>query len=520
MTVSKTRSKQSALSPWRVLLVFAVLLYLLLSLLYLFLGIPNADEGWYLYASRLVYEGQLPYRDFAYSQMPLLPYLYGLPQLLLGPGMYLGRATSVFFSFLALAVCLLAARSRGGQVAAALTALFLLSFTFGVYFDSIVKTYALTALLFALTLLVLSSDLREERRYPLAVLTALSAMLVRLSAAAFAVVIFVYCLRATKRKTTRLGVALVCLIMLTVAACFVLPDPHAARWNLLGLHLYQWQQVGNISLAGQLQSIARERLPDLLKLFAPYLLLLLVLGIIAYFKRDMRASLRRNSHLVAVAVGLALFALSHLLNGTWHLEYFVPAIVVLTPLLAVWSCQAFEQYPARSPARVLLSLTLVGVMLWGPLSQGRKHLDFSGGQPPLEKIHEVAGFVAEHTQPTDQLLVFEALWVAIDGHRAALPGLSMAQFSYRDLPAEEARRLKVVNYDMVVSYIRSRAAAAIVLTEGDWLMLGTKEAYSRELTRRDLSDQILKAIAENYRLGARASNFGQGPGKVYVYLRR
>ncbi|MDW8268066.1 MAG: hypothetical protein RMN24_02775 [Anaerolineae bacterium] len=35
----------------------------------------NLDEGWYLWAARLVYEGQIPYRDFAYPQAPLLPYV-------------------------------------------------------------------------------------------------------------------------------------------------------------------------------------------------------------------------------------------------------------------------------------------------------------------------------------------------------------------------------------------------------------------------------------------------------------
>ena len=45
------------------------------------IGRLNQDEGWYLYASRLVYEGRLPYRDFAFFQAPFLPYVYGLPQL-------------------------------------------------------------------------------------------------------------------------------------------------------------------------------------------------------------------------------------------------------------------------------------------------------------------------------------------------------------------------------------------------------------------------------------------------------
>ena len=33
----------------------------------------NQDEGWCLYASRMVAEGMMPYRDFAYTQGPLMP---------------------------------------------------------------------------------------------------------------------------------------------------------------------------------------------------------------------------------------------------------------------------------------------------------------------------------------------------------------------------------------------------------------------------------------------------------------
>src|SRR5450759_4668308 len=38
----------------------------------------DGDEGFYLMASRLVFEHRVPYRDFFFTQMPLLPYVYGL----------------------------------------------------------------------------------------------------------------------------------------------------------------------------------------------------------------------------------------------------------------------------------------------------------------------------------------------------------------------------------------------------------------------------------------------------------
>lgn len=43
---------------WHIAIVGGIALYLVFSLTYLFLGQPNADEGWYLYASKLVFEGK------------------------------------------------------------------------------------------------------------------------------------------------------------------------------------------------------------------------------------------------------------------------------------------------------------------------------------------------------------------------------------------------------------------------------------------------------------------------------
>jgi hypothetical protein len=119
---------------WSIAIWGGIALYLVFSLVYLFLGQANADEGWYLYASKLVYQGNLPYRDFAYTQMPLLPYIYGLPQIVFTPSIYLGRATSVLFSITAFLVCIVIAHRYAGRMGAGLTALLLGTFTYGIYF--------------------------------------------------------------------------------------------------------------------------------------------------------------------------------------------------------------------------------------------------------------------------------------------------------------------------------------------------------------------------------------------------
>ncbi|MBT3191073.1 MAG: hypothetical protein HN341_00810, partial [Verrucomicrobia bacterium] len=46
----------------------------------LWFGELNQDEGWYLYAGRLVSEGQHPFVDFASTQGPVMAYVYALAQ--------------------------------------------------------------------------------------------------------------------------------------------------------------------------------------------------------------------------------------------------------------------------------------------------------------------------------------------------------------------------------------------------------------------------------------------------------
>jgi 4-amino-4-deoxy-L-arabinose transferase-like glycosyltransferase len=65
-------------------------------------GVINADEGFYAIAARSVSEGKIPYRDFAYTQMPFLPYLNGLWMEIFGFGLLQQRLINASWSLLGL----------------------------------------------------------------------------------------------------------------------------------------------------------------------------------------------------------------------------------------------------------------------------------------------------------------------------------------------------------------------------------------------------------------------------------
>lgn len=162
-------SAQPADSPGLLAGLFAIALVLTL-LLYaegLYLGDLNQDEGWYLLAARQVHRGQLPYRDFFFTQAPLLPYLYGLLFPVWGPyGVAGGRLLT---ALLGLGASLLAAGTAARIVPrvfrrhAFTTAFTLLGVNaYHAYFTTVVKTYSLTAVFFCAAFYALS-HLRTAR---------------------------------------------------------------------------------------------------------------------------------------------------------------------------------------------------------------------------------------------------------------------------------------------------------------------------------------------------------------------
>jgi hypothetical protein len=128
----------------------------------LIFGDLNQDEGWYLYAGRLVTQGRLPYLDFASTQGPLASMAYALAQPLVDRwGVGGGR---LFTALLGLAGCAaggaLAARlaPAGARGLAALLACMLSGLNlYQCYFTTVVKTYAITALLLSSGFLLLAS---------------------------------------------------------------------------------------------------------------------------------------------------------------------------------------------------------------------------------------------------------------------------------------------------------------------------------------------------------------------------
>ena len=128
------------------------------------LGGLNQDEGWYIYAAQLVHEGLTPYRDFDYTQGPLMPSLYASAAWAWNRFGLLGaRILTCVLGLLGMMVAAgtarLLSRKEDGPRAAVVAFLLLGSNLYHIYYTTIPKTYALAALFVAVGYCLLSAAL-------------------------------------------------------------------------------------------------------------------------------------------------------------------------------------------------------------------------------------------------------------------------------------------------------------------------------------------------------------------------
>ena len=135
------------------------------------MGGLNQDEGWYLYAANLVAEGKMPYRDFFYTQGPLLPIVYSAFTWVWGAFGVLGAR--VFTLGLGVAGIVFAAAlarrlaPEGAKGDAALYAVLLLGANlYHIYYVTIPKTYALAGLFIIMGFYLASFLVRGQRKIP------------------------------------------------------------------------------------------------------------------------------------------------------------------------------------------------------------------------------------------------------------------------------------------------------------------------------------------------------------------
>ena len=198
----------------------------------------DGDEGFYLMASRSVFEGKIPYRDFFFTQMPLVPYIYGLWFQITGRSWLSARAFSAALAALLGAAIFAYVSTETRRWASGLVASFLfVSSTLVLGWFTIVKTFPLSGVFLMAAFLLIEST--APAALAIGGFSLGLAADVRLYLAGL-VPLFLWWIIRESRREVRLKVSIYFLSGFTVAVLpniyFLLSDPSAYLFDNLLFH--------------------------------------------------------------------------------------------------------------------------------------------------------------------------------------------------------------------------------------------------------------------------------------------
>lgn len=506
--------------------LLAVLVLLFTNLIY---GNLNQDEGWYLYAAKLIAAGKMPYRDFAFTQGPAMAFVYSLVgHAVQWGGLAAGRFFTAALGLIgALIAALLASRlARPNQrhLAALLCFTLLLVNVYQAYFCTVIKTYSLTILFVTSALLTLHYAL--ARRNWLA--TMLSALLLvaaagtRSSAAIIAPIILV--LLWLDRKSLAFPGWIYFMLGGIIAALIVFgPFLFICPGNFIYfvVRYHTLRQEDNLLAAIMFKAGFISRV--LQAYFVCFALWLAALAAKRIQQNSPDSSPRPGSAASSLLrrllwIGGAAVTIVHFFAPFPYDDYQVFVYPLFAIAVALMILDAFPERAGKWILPVVLCLSLASAIS-SPLNQelfveGREliwwHLK---DKPPLIKLRQTAAQIRALGQPNDILLTQDP-YLAVESGRILPHGLEMGQFSYfPDLTREQALKLNVLNRDLFAELIQKCDAPLAALSGYAFAM------RAPHITPTTSTDKLFftAIISNRYELLTTVPNFGQAATELRLY---
>jgi hypothetical protein len=489
------------------------------------MGSLNQDEGWYLYAARLVSEGKTPYRDFFYTQAPVMPIVYSAFVSIWNEFGLLGaRIFTMLLGALGIAFfCALAARlvAPGRRAFAALVVFLLLgSNLYHLYYVAIPKTYALASLFVAVGFFLLS--FAGERGWKGAVFAAASGVALafasgtRISLGILLAVVGFGLLAAFRiRRWTFLWFGIGGALALLVVYGFFLADP-LSRAGLVAAQMYHAARGGfdPVFTVGAVSRLVRWYVP-----------LFIVLGMgIAFLCARLRKGQPEGGVRGAITLEtwlagagfLAVFAVQMLAPFPYE-DYQVPVIGLLAVFASVLFVTLNPSTPQPTnpptPQPTTLPLLLVLGLAWAT-AFGSPLLEkwTTNGQDrfwtlkkdkfELAQLRDVARTIEEE-DPNGDMLLTQDLYLAIETGRHVPEGLEMGPFS---MLSDERWRELLESAPCKIAAL-SGYSFAIAPPRCDETDVETQLDY-------------FKILKKNYELLAREEAFGQNATTLLVLKRK
>jgi uncharacterized membrane protein SpoIIM required for sporulation len=512
----------------RVVLLLSLLIYVAESLYLVFFGVVHVDEGWYLYAARLVYGGQVPYVDFAHFQAPLLPYVYGLPLRLLGSSLLVGRFVSFTLNLLIVLLLVYVAAKLGGYWASAVSVACMATFPQMLHMFNFANNTVLATSLAVVGTFFLFTGPGQPTKNTLATLFWWLAVAARISfapAAALVTLTLLIANRGRLRNVLATAAAAIAVVSI-VFGPFALLAPGRTVFNILTAQAERSGQWGAVGLPTQETEIWEFLLGNGL-LYIAALGILVVLGVYAasmLLNPRQRARLlawlraERGKALLLVAAISALLYLPNLLTGDLYPGY----LAATAPFLALLAGLGLAWGPGQRP--IMTGLTAASLicgfaclLLFQPF--------FSSTNPTELEALQAMGDYLTGVVPANRNLFTLDTTLAVEADRAVTHGTEMESHSYWPFKStSECVWYHLINDELVNRAITDPATGAVVLSEFELWLLRDRSLTFRDSLAPLTEEEIARhwpELGERYRLDrVFAGNSAFYGNNVYVLLPR
>ena len=560
-----------------ILWILALGLSLLLTAANLWLGDVNQDEGWYLYSARLVAEGKLPYRDFAFTQGPMLPVVYALFNRAFAVwGVAAGRLITGMIGLLAaLASALLAARvalfrfkgrpaDPGGSAAgpgsggeqyrgavAGLLAFILVGVNvYQSYFTTVVKTYPLCSLFLVAGFLVLTGGLGVGCSRTTTLLSVLSGILLvcaagaRLSAAVAAPIVFL-CLSVAwvvgrrngsdgtgaGQAAGRYGRAAVGIVIGTaIGLCLVFLPFYAAAPGNFVFWLIKYHSAREAGGSVALLAYKAGFISRVVHAYFVAVSLLTALLIRHAFERRAgekgrgRAWSGRCTLIVALWLCVAGISLLHFMAPFPYDDYQAAVFPLFAVALSCGLAHAVST-PRRAAWLVVTVLLLsTAASFSSPINQAwalqeRDRIWWRvKKQTPLSRLRAAGKLIrALAGSENGDVLLTQDTYLAVESGMRVPEGLEMGPFAYYPgMAAADAKKLNVVNREMLEELLGT-SDAPVAAFSGYGLAIKCPDVT--ELPESETAE-LRSILLDRYELCEVIPHFGQAATTLQIYVRK
>ncbi|MEO6567120.1 MAG: hypothetical protein ABIO94_00030 [Opitutaceae bacterium] len=458
--VNSFRGGARASQVLRIMLVVALAVHLASAAFHIFFGALNVDEGFYSLAARSVMEGEIPYRDFAYAQTPLLPYVNGPLLSVTGYGLFQQRAVNGLWAFLAIVIAGYLVARRTHVVYGILLASVFSTTPAWMYFVHLGKTYAFVCFAVMLATWVFLDLKAGWKKYWLLSFLGILGTGCRLPAAPFFAVLWLAAFwqnHSPSRRDFVVAGAGLGLFSAALLLPFSLLSPGGSRF---------WPFA--FQLASVLERKWHVQWDDSFKLAPIWWIMLVVIPVLAGLKRRFD----RSPEIMVGAAAIVALATNLLPVGAYE-EYGVPFIL---PLACAVACTLHALtvngvvFRRRLVLAVLAALHLTAPPLLTRY-RGTARADLISNWLPST----VPGFdlglpvslararnVVEQLLPKGSPFIGPNLILAVETGRPVPSNLRLGPFTMtRDFDTDKARQLHLMTYPELTSIFEDPAVPLV-----------------------------------------------------------